>query len=170
MIGCDVNPVSESTGTLARSLQEYALAAEIIGAVAVVVSLIYVGLSVNQNTNALMVANHQALVAMDQSTTDWVKDPAFASTMNVASSDSDQLSAVQKRQLYTYYASKLNAWEFAFLTHENAMMADNIWIGWDAHYRTVITDETVISFWKLDRESFSPEFRRYVDSVLAGQE
>ena len=62
---------------MARSLQEYALAAEIIGAVAVVVSLIYVGLSVNQNTNALMVANHQALVAMDQSTTDWVKDPAF---------------------------------------------------------------------------------------------
>ena len=62
---------------MARSLQEYALAAEIIGAIAVVVSLIYVGLSVNQNTNALMVANHQALVAMDQSTTDWVKDPAF---------------------------------------------------------------------------------------------
>ncbi len=153
---------------LARSLQEYALAAEIIGAVAVVVSLIYVGASVNQNTNALMVANHQALVAMDQSTTDWLKDPEFASTMDIASDEADQLSSVQKRQLYSYYAGKLNAWEFAFLTHENEMMADNIWIGWDAHYRTVLNAEAVRNFWQLDRESWSPAFKRYVDSILAG--
>lgn len=32
--------------------------AEIVGAIAVVISLVYVGASVNQNTRALMVANH----------------------------------------------------------------------------------------------------------------
>jgi len=58
---------------LTRSLKDYALVAEIIGAIAVVISLIYVGLSVNQNTNAVMVANHQALVAMDQNTNDWLQ-------------------------------------------------------------------------------------------------
>ncbi len=155
---------------LARSLQEYALAAEIIGAAAVVVSLIYVGVSVNQNTNALLVANHQALVAMDQSTTDWLKDPAFASTMEIVSSDPDELSSVQIRQVHSYYAGKLNAWEFAFLTHQNEMMADNIWMGWDSHYRSVLKADSVRVFWQLDRENFSPTFRRYVDSILAERE
>ncbi len=155
---------------MAKSLQEYALAAEIIGAVAVVVSLIYVGASVNQNTNALMVANHQALVAMDQSTTDWLKDPAFASTMEIGFTDPDQLSSVKKMQLYSYYAGKLNAWEFAFLTHENEMMADNIWIGWDAHYRTVLNTQIVRDFWQVDRKSFSPAFRRYVDAIQTAKE
>jgi len=48
-----------------EKLQEWALVAEIVGAVAVVVSLIYVGVSVRQNTDAILVANHQAIVAMD---------------------------------------------------------------------------------------------------------
>ena len=46
-------------------LQEFALIAEIVGAIAVVISLIYVGLGVRQNTDAIQVANHQALVALD---------------------------------------------------------------------------------------------------------
>ena len=70
-----------------KSLQDYALAAEIVGAVAVVVSLIYVGVNVNQHTNAIQVANHHALVAMDQATTDWFKDPEFAATYLIASED-----------------------------------------------------------------------------------
>jgi hypothetical protein len=155
---------------LAKSLKEYALAAEIIGAIAVVISLIYVGVSVNQNTNALMVANHQALVAMDQTTTDWFKDPAFVATWQKAEEDVGQLSSVEVAQAFSYLAGKLNAWEFAFLTHEDGMMADNIWVGWDAHYRTVLKQEACRKFWKLDRESFSPAFRHYLDSIIAVME
>ena len=152
---------------MARSLKEFALAAEIIGAIAVVISLIYVGVSVNQNTNAVMVANHQALVAMDQSTTDWFTDSAFAATMQLAQENVDQLSPAQLSQVFAYFAGKLNAWEFAFLTHDNGMMADNIWDGWDAHYRTVLQQEACEMFWRQDRGSFSPAFRFYLDSILA---
>ena len=150
-----------------RSLSDYALLAEIVGAIAVVVSLIYVGISVNQNTSALMVANHQALVAMDQDTTDWFKDPEFAVTMEMALEDVSQLSPAQWTQVLSYLAGKFNAWEFAFLTHDDGMMADNIWDGWDGHYRTVLERGTGQQFWSLERESFSPAFRWYVDSINA---
>jgi hypothetical protein len=70
--------VAWRTQILTRSLKEYALAAEIVGAIAVVISLIYVGTSVNQNTDAILVANHQALVAMDQNTNSWFRDSEFA--------------------------------------------------------------------------------------------
>ena len=39
-----------------EKLQEYALIAEIVGAIAVVISLIYVGASVGQNTAVVEVA------------------------------------------------------------------------------------------------------------------
>ena len=153
-----------------NSLKEYALAAEIIGAIAVVISLIYVGVSVNQNTNAVMVANHQALVAMDQSTTDWFKDPDFAAAHVVSLEGIDKLSPVQRAQVGSYIAGKFNAWEFAFLTHENEMMEDNIWQGWNAHYVSVLKQPGGQWFWSEERGSFSPSFVLYVNSLLAAIE
>ena len=153
-----------------KSLQDYALAAEIIGAVAVVISLIYVGISVNQHTNAVQVANHQALVAMDQDSADWFKDPDFAAAYLIASKDIGKLSDVQRIQVGSFVAGKLNAWEYAFLTHENGMMADNIWQGWDGHYRTVLKQSGGRWFWNAERESFSPAFREFVDSIVADME
>jgi len=110
------------------------------------------------------------LVAMDQDTTDWFKDPDFAATYLVASKDIGELSAVQRSQVGSYVAGKLNAWEYAFLTHENGMMADNIWQGWDGHYRTVLKQSDGRWFWNMERNSFSPAFREYVDSIVADLE
>lgn len=152
---------------MTRSLKEYALAAEIIGAVAVVISLIYVGVSVNQNTNALMVANHQALVAMDQDTTGWFRDPEFAEAYLKSWDNIGELSAVQQLQVGSYVAGKINSWEFAFLTRENGMMEDAIWDGWDGHFQTVVLQPAGRRFWTNERQHFSPTFRAHVDSVVA---
>jgi hypothetical protein len=142
------------------------LIAEITGAIAVVVSLIYVGLSVNQNTNAIMVANHQALVAMDQDTNGWLRDPEFAEILEIAINDVDQLSASQSRQYFTFVADKINAWEFAFITHENGMMKDNIWSGWDAYYRSLIDQKEIHDYWGRSKAGFSPAFVSYVESAI----
>ena len=155
---------------LARPLKDYALVAEIIGAAAVVVSLIYVGLSVNQNTNAIMVANHQALIAMDQDTNVWLRDPAFTAIFETAIENFDQLSPIQARQYRTFMADKFNAWEFAFITHNNQMMEDNIWIGWDRYYRWLLKLKGNQLWWNDEKEGYSPAFVSYVDAVLAETE
>ena len=150
-----------------KLLEEYALAAEIIGAIAVVISLIYVGTSVNQNTNAILVSNHQALVAMDMDKNTWLRDPEFASIYEIAVEDVSKLSPVQSRQYSTFLADTFNAWEFAFITHNNEMMEDNIWDGWDGFYRLSLKHKGHKWFWNQGKEGFSPEFRLYVDSILA---
>jgi hypothetical protein len=151
---------------LKRSLKEYALVAEIVGAIAVVVSLIYVGASVNQNTDAILVANHHALVAMDQDTNAWFRDSEFAASFEIAMDDVSNLSPVQSRQFRTYLADKFNAWEFAFLTHNSGMMEDDIWDGWDGYYRLELKQKGHQWYWNSGREGYSPAFRVYVDSIL----
>ena len=152
---------------MAKSLKEYALAAEIVGAIAVVISLVYVGASVNQNTRAVMVSNHQALVAMDQNTNEWFRDTEFAEISIIALDDAGALSPTQALQLRILLADKFNAWEFAFLTHSSGMMEDNIWNGWDGYYRGELAQIPHQSFWQAGREGFSPAFRVYVDSIIA---
>ncbi len=150
-----------------KSLEQYALAAEIIGAIAVVISLVYVGTSVDQNTNAIKVSNHQALVAMDMEKNDWLRDSEFAAIHLIAMDDVGKLSPVQRIQYSTFVANTFNAWEFAFITYNNGMMDGNIWDGWDGFYRVVLEEKSHQLFWREGREGFSPEFRSYVDSVLA---
>jgi hypothetical protein len=151
---------------LTRKLKDYALIAEIIGALAVVISLIYVGISVNQNTDAVMVSNHQALIVMDQNTNGWIRDLEFAEVIEDAMRGTAELSPGQLQQFQTYLADKFNAWEFAFLTHESGMMEDNIWLGWDGHYRTFLKQPGGRQFWGDGREGFSPAFRVYLDTIL----
>ena len=150
-----------------EKLQEYALVAEIIGALAVVISLLYVGASVNQNTAAIMVANHQALVAMDTDNNSWLKDADFAALVQIGNSGTGELSAAQRTQYMTYIANFINAWEFSFIAHNNGMLADNIWDGWDGFHRNRLLRTGVQEFWASGRLNFSPEFRVYVDSILA---
>ena len=150
-----------------EKLQEYALIAEIVGAIAVVISLIYVGASVGQNTAVVEVANHQALVAMDSDKNTWLRDADFAAIYEKARSDFGQLSKVDSRQYLTFVADTLNAWEFAFITHENGAMADNIWHGWDGFYRSEFETEAFQYFWKLHGDGFSPAFVAYLETVLS---
>jgi hypothetical protein len=151
---------------LKKSLRDGALIAEIVGAVAVVISLIYVGVSVNQNTRALMVSNHQALVAMDQDKNGWLRDAQFAEIYEIAEADVDRLSPAQLLQYRTFEADTFNAWEFAFITHNDGMMDENIWAGWDGYYRSRMQAKGPQWFWRTSKDTFSPAFRIYVDSVL----
>ena len=114
-----------------------------------------------------MVSNHQALVVMDMDKNDWLRDSEFASIYETAIEDTSSLSPVQLRQFSTFVANAFNAWEFAFITHDNGMMNEDIWNGWDGFYRTELKQMGYLWFWNQGREGFSPEFRSYVDSILA---
>lgn len=152
-----------------HELQTYALIAEIVGAVAVVISLIYVGVGVRQNTDAIMVANHQALVAMDMEKNAWFKDPQFAAAYEAALTEGAQLTPAQQRQINTFSADTFNAWEFAFITRNNHMMDEEIWRGWDGFYRSELRRRPHQQFWSSARNNFSPAFSTYVEGILSGE-
>lgn len=164
---CRFIPPCPTANNMKEKLQEYALIAEIVGAAAVVISLIYVGVGVRQNTDAILVANHQALVAMDMEKNTWLRDPSFAAIYTAALEDIDSLDPASRRQFNSFVADTLNAWEFAFITYNNGMMDLEIWNGWDGFYRREILLAPYRTFWQASGQNFSPVFKAYVDGILA---
>lgn len=132
---------------------------------AVVISLIYVGISVQQNTDAVKVANHQALVAMDMNKNTWLRDADFAAVYETARSDMEKLTQAERRQYLTFVADTMNAWEFAFITYNNGAIADTIWNGWDGFYRTEFESTAFQYFWSEQDGNFSPAFTSYLDEL-----
>ena len=141
--------------------------AEIVGIAAVVISLGFVAYELRQNTEAVRVANHHALVAMDMEKNAWLRDPDFAAIYVLARENLEQLSPVQSRQYLTFVADTFNAWEFAHITYSSGAMAENIWNGWDGYYRSELDTQGGRRFWRDQGPNFSPAFRSYVDSIVA---
>ena len=139
---------------------------EVIGIIAVVFSLALVAYELRQNTEAVRVANHQALVAMDLEKNAWLRDQDFATIYVLAREDFEKLTPVQSRQYLTFVADTFNAWEFAHITYSSGAMEENIWNGWDGFYRSELATEAGRKFWKDGGHNFSLEFRTYVDSLV----
>ena len=154
-----------------KYLKEYALLAEIIGAIAVVISLIYVGSGIRQNTSAIQVTNHQSSIALGMELGAWMRDAEFAETYELALRDFSQLTTVQKLQFDSYVGNELNIWEFGFYTHYSGMMSDEIWSGWDRWFRSEINQESFRTLWLASkRVGYGEDFRIYVDSTIINAE
>lgn len=114
---------------------------------------------------------------MDLEKNAWFRDAQFAEIFETANdetskqvdavSDIGRLTAAQARQYRTFEADTFNAWEFAFITHNDGMMDDNIWEGWDSYYRARMQEKGPRWFWETSRDTFSPAFRTYVDATTA---
>ena len=91
----------------------------------------------------------------------------FTAITVIADEDINRLNPVQIRQYTVYVANIFNAWEFAYISHQNGMMDENMWAGWDGFYSNTLKNTKGYQwFWMNDRENFTPEFRRYADSIL----
>lgn len=150
-------------------IETSAQVAEIIAAFAVVISLIYVGLEIQQNTDAIRLANQQSGLALGNEWDSWLRDRTFASLYIEGSEDHSALSAVQQLQLDKFIGQGLNIWEFAFYSHRDGLMNDEPWEGWDRFFkREVQAGEAWRLLWESKRDSYGESFQAHVDAYLAG--
>jgi hypothetical protein len=147
-------------------LEKWALIAEIAGAMAVVISLVYVGAGIRQNTDAIMSANHQSLLAMDIEKNSWFRDPDFAALYESALTDIDSLSSPQFRQFSTFVSDQLNIWENVYVAHEKGLIEDNIWAGYDQFYSSQMRLASYRLIWERNKGGWTGEFAQHVESAL----
>jgi hypothetical protein len=144
------------------------LLAEIVSAVAVVVSLVYVASEIRQNTNALQESNAQVVLTLGHAWSDWFRDQDFATAVVVAYDDPSELTAVQARQVSAYIGRGLDVWESAFSSREKGLMTDDLFEAWDASFVALMRDREVWRMsWAEKRHAYHEAFQLYVDGVVA---
>ncbi len=142
--------------------------AEIVAAFAVVISLIYVGSEIRQNTEAVQLANHQSPLALGNEWDSWLRDQAFANLYIEGSKDLSALSAAQHLQLDKFIGQGLNIWEFSFYSHRDGLIDDETWEAWDRFFKgEVKAGEVWRRLWRSKRDSFGESFQVHVDDYLA---
>jgi hypothetical protein len=109
---------------------------EVIGGLAVILTLIYVARQIQQSTGAVLAANHEGMISAVRSTRHAIaQDPALADLILRGESDSGDLSEVDARRFEEFALSQFEIWEQAFLNFQKRTIDEAAWGGWDRPFR-----------------------------------
>ena len=149
------------------SLNDLANIGQVIGAIAVVVSLIYVALQIRQNTSAIRSATAQSV---HEHFADWYQtfatDPSLSDVGVKGLKDYGSLLESEKARFVSTFMAFLSYGQNAFLKWRQGLLSPSLWLGWEQVLMNLLGAPGGKSLWKERAYLFGEEFRRYVEDDL----
>ena len=155
------------------NLREWSSFAEIIASVAVVISLVFVGYSFNQNSHALQATNDSLIFEIQDSIMSQLSgDPAMASIL-LTLERGEELTEIEAKQWEWHLWRWIAAWELAFNRHDDGLMDEERWVGWDEAFKIIVLSSRTglpEEIWRASREAYGPSFASHVEAAYSKYE
>jgi hypothetical protein len=149
------------------TLNDLANLGQIIGALAVVISLFYVAHQIRQNTNAVRSATAQTV---HEHFANWyhliAADAELAQIAANGLRDYSSLSEQQRVRFVGAFMSFLSYSQNAFLKWREGLLTPALWLGWEQVMMNLFGAPGGKAFWKERSYLFGEEFRRYIENDL----
>jgi hypothetical protein len=150
-----------------ESLELAALAAEVIGAVAVLITLAFLAVQIADNNkllesqayfNFLEVAHHP--IAMP------VQDPEFNTLLQKCTQTPHETTVDEWERCSSFYFIMYNSWEYTYYQDGNDALPKGLHVGADAYFRGFLSKPGYRRFWPEYREAYGEPFRSYVEELF----
>ena len=149
------------------NLTDLANIGQVIGAIAVVISLIYVALQIRQNTNAVRAATVQSVHEHFANWYNFFASDASLSQIAIRGlKDYGCLSEMDKARFVAMFMAFLSYSQNAFLKWRQGLLAPSLWLGWEQVIMNLVCSPGGKGLWKERSYLFGEEFRRYVEDDL----
>ena len=149
-----------------EEIRTWAALAEIVGTVAVIVSLVFVVRSIDQNTKAIEATEVNNIFSAwrESVLVPLLCDPALAVTIAKARGG-DPLSPGEQIQWATYVGSKLDVWSQIHGLYESGIVSQENWESWDDGFWVHWDRDEMASTWSNYREIYGGTFRQHIETV-----
>lgn len=154
--------------TFAQILGNYG---EIVGALGVVLSLLFVGYSIVQSTKATRAQTHQAITQSFMSIAEVIarRPEAFAAGMSSESNGFEELSVGYRAFYIATIFGLFKYFELMFMQHRDGNTDDESWNAWSQHMLMQFHQPGVQAWWSLRETTFHPAFRKFLNESKAPQ-
>lgn len=149
-----------------RSLLETAaLIAEVLGAVAVVISVIYLALQISDNNRLLQSQSHyNALEAAQRPFELKLASDTLAMELHLCDQDPFAAPEATWERCSIYYFMQANGWEYTYLQHQEEAVPTSLWDGLDGYMGSqAMSNPGWVRFWEETALGFGEPFRSYID-------
>lgn len=138
---------------------------QIIGVIAVVVTLVYLAIQTKQNTSATQAAVRQAMLAEDRELLMRHLDFPFLSPLH----EKSELSDEEEVQWMTWVMAFIRAREHHWLQYRTGNIDRATWNTYRSPIRYYLKTELGASFWReFSPHMFDPDFVADIDDLLQG--
>ena len=148
-------------------LADWAHLSEIATSIVVILSIIYVGLEINQNTIELQNASHlsvnQLLAEMDAAS---AMDKEFHSIVTTATETPSDVSEEEFSRFATFIMPRLGIWEYMYLATQNDAIGDSTWLAFDPYFKSIICTAGYRRVWQEVGQVYAESFRSYLNDVV----
>jgi len=144
-------------------------AAELVGIVAIVISLIFVGLEVRQSAAATRGATQQALADSAREASGALagdEETAELTLRFLGAADWSDFSQIERFRIVILFTTMLRVYESAFYQWSEGNLAPEVWAGWDASLRGTAPMPGVAKYWDERKGYFDEHFRLYFEELM----
>ena len=150
------------------TVEYWAHVAEIIAAIGVMASLIYLAVEINDGTTTLKSQTHfNALELVQRPMELLIADQELAEIVETGELNPDSLTSAQWKRFCNYQLLAFNGWEYIWLLREDDAIPDALADAADSYYMGLIqTKPGLRRFWAEYRFAWVDPFLGYVDEVM----
>jgi len=142
---------------------------ETIGALAVVISLLYVARQLKiQNKESKIASQHDVTVAFRDAVS-VVKDRDVADLIVRGRDGVEQLTDSERVQLLGLHQMLFRVYEEAHYQFQEGRLEQSMWEGMAAQFRDYVAAKEIQNSWSLRKHTYRREFVEFVDSIEPGQ-
>ena len=151
------------------SLQDLGSLGEFVGAIAVVVSLLYLAVQIRQNTRSMHAAAvHQATTGASAFSMPLAESGELARIFNTGVFQPERLTTAEDRiHWLVLMISQFQHYEDVYLQYKNGTVGAESWEAWLNGMRPFLACPGFPAFWRVRGDSFTASFRSVVERERA---
>ena len=149
-------------------IMELGAIGELVGGVAVIGSLIYVGLQVRQSNRLVADSVVQSARRItDEFLRDLSNDPQLSNFYLAGLANRDRLPAEERIRFDMVLLRLFRAMESVFLEYSDRLMSDEVWRSQERTFRQIMNQPGGSASWQRQKALFVERFVEYVDEKTA---
>ena len=148
------------------SLSDWGAIGELIGGLAVIISLVYVGLQIRQSTAASRSATEQAFAKQYSDLNQMITNPAVGDIFARGLGGIEDLEVSEQVSFMAVLASISRTLESFYFQNLKGDLDSRLFNGWLTQYLDLHANPGVEEFWEIRRHQFSEDFVAFVDGKV----
>ena len=152
-----------------KNVQLYASLAEIVSAVAIIISLLYVAYEFRRSET--LSSNDVDMIIFERvsaANTMLIENGELAKILIQAASEPAAMSEVDRRRYLAYQHNFFDSWEIAWIYYQDGILDESTWEEWDRWFTEEANRRPVFG-WTGNRHHFTGQaFRQHVEARIPG--
>lgn len=140
--------------------------AEVIGVIALVVSLVYLSVQIRQNTKMAKAATRQAIAESTEKLGDDLINNGDMAEIFVKHMSGGELSPVENLRLQARCYRDMQHWENIHYQFNEGLVSRDQWLGFRKNLVTLLAIDAYQEYWEHEANHYSDAFQEEIASIL----